>query len=81
MHGVRTYWNHLLGPGSVHLFGPLFLGFPFIFNKKEGGVQHFFGHCAPKGARAFIQGPVIGDVFPGHIIFHIFGVQRPAHRS
>jgi hypothetical protein len=46
MHGVRAYWDHLLGPEGVHLLEPAF--------QRLGGVQHLFGHCAPKGPCAFI---------------------------
>ncbi len=63
MHDVRTYWNHLLGPGRVFAFGPLFLG--LIFNEKWGGGMRTYWNLLSSGwgcdtylATAHPKGPV-----------------------
>ncbi len=65
--GRALIGTNFWAPRGVHLSGPLFsislcfqwkkagvhlLGPPF----QRLGVRHLFGHCAPKGPRAFIWG-------------------------
>ncbi len=66
MHEVRTYWNHLLGPGGVHLFGPLFR-FSFFFNEK--------GECALIGT-SFLAAGGATLIWPKGPV-HLFGGFTP----
>ncbi len=72
MHGVRTYWNHLLGPGGYVLIWAPFSWFSFVFNGKRG-VRTYWNllssgwGCDTYLATAHPKGPVhlFGGVYLG----------------
>ncbi len=62
MHGVRTYWNHLLGLQGCALIWAPFSWFSFVFNEKGGAhlLEPPFQRlgCDTYSATAHPKGPV-----------------------